>query len=59
LLWVDGSKVEAGPEVTLDLKAGVHTLTLAVQLDGQGAGLRCTLDDVPGSPARAQWIVGK
>jgi putative heme-binding domain-containing protein len=58
-LWVDGSKVEMNPEVTLDLKTGVHTITLAVPLEGRSAGLRCTLEDVPDSPARAQWVVGK
>ena len=58
-LWVDGSKVVAGPEVMLDLKSGIHALTLAVPLDSRTAGLRCTLEDVPGSPARARWVVGK
>ncbi len=58
-LWVDGSKVEAGPRPTLVLATGTHALTLSVPLDSRREGLRLTLEDVPGSPARAQWVVGK
>jgi hypothetical protein len=58
-LWVDGTAVEPQKEMTLDLATGVHTLTFAVHLADRKEGLRCTLDDVPGSPARAQAVVGK
>jgi putative heme-binding domain-containing protein len=59
-LWVDANSVEPRETLDLDLAAGVHTLTFAVKLSDRAApGLRCTLDDVPGSPARAQVVVGK
>lgn len=58
-LWVDGTPVEPKAEALLDFKAGVHTLTVAVDLDQRREGLLYTLEEVPGSPARAQWIVGK
>ena len=38
--------------------AVVNDLFFAVKLSERTAGLRCALDDVPGSPARAQVVVG-
>jgi putative heme-binding domain-containing protein len=60
-VWVDGIAVEPGETLALnlDLAAGVHTMTLAINLGQRKDNLRITLEDVPGSPARAQVIVGK
>lgn len=58
-VWVDGTAVEPKDVLDLDLTAGLHDLTFAVRLAARTVGLRCTLDDVPGSPARAQPVVGK
>jgi putative heme-binding domain-containing protein len=58
-LWVDGSKVEPQTEVVLDLPVGIHTVTLGVDLTHRRDGILCTLEDEPGSPARARIVVGK
>jgi putative heme-binding domain-containing protein len=58
-LWVDGTRTELSPETRLDLRPGLHTLTLAVDRDRRREGLRVTLEDVAGSPARAQAVLGK
>jgi len=58
-VWVDGRTVEPAAEIPLDLEAGTHTLTFAVDPAKLKDGLRCELRDVPGSPARAQVVVGK
>jgi hypothetical protein len=57
--WLDGTRVEIGRETIVDLKTGLHTVTIAVDRDQRRDGLRVTLDDVPGSPARAQVVLGK
>ncbi len=58
-VWVDGTSVEPRETIDLDLAAGLHTLTLAVNLGARTVGLRCALDDLPDSPARARVIGGK
>ncbi len=58
-VWVDGREVEPAGEIPLNLAAGTHTLTFAVDPARLKDGLRCELRDVPGSPARAQVVVGK
>jgi putative heme-binding domain-containing protein len=58
-LWVDDAPVEVSEQTVLDLTAGVHTLTFALDLDKRREGLRCELDDVPGSSARVAIISGK
>ncbi len=61
--WIDGRPVEPAHDSTtvllLDLTAGLHTLGVAVDLAHRREGIRCILDDVPGSPARAQVVLGK
>ena len=47
------------PRTILDLPPGVHTLTFALDVDRRKDGLRCELDDVPGSPARVRVVGGK
>jgi putative heme-binding domain-containing protein len=58
-LWADTSRIEAKPEILLDLRAGVHTITLALDLGRRHDAIRCQLADVAGSPARAQIVGGK
>ena len=57
--WVDGVPTEVRDEMRLDLKPGLHTVNLAVDLAKRRDGLRCTLEDVPGSPARGRVLGGK
>ena len=58
-LWVDGARVLAQEEMVLTLAPGVHTLTLAVDRTKRREGLRVNLEEVAGSPARAQVVLGK
>ncbi len=55
--WIDGRRVEPAPDssdsLILDLTPGLHTLGVAVDLARRRDGIRCLLDDVPGSAARA------
>jgi putative heme-binding domain-containing protein len=57
--WLDGGEVEGKDEMILDVPAGLHTLTFAVDLAARREGLRCELEDVAGSPARVRIIGGK
>ncbi|MHB1560998.1 MAG: HEAT repeat domain-containing protein, partial [Isosphaeraceae bacterium] len=57
--YLDGRRVEPKAKaLTLDLSPGRHTLAVAI-----GAvrtdGVRCVLEDIPGSPARASVVLGK
>ncbi len=58
-LWMDGTAIEPRESIDIDLSSGVHTLTVVVKLGDRTEGLRCAIEDVPGSPARAQAVVGK
>ena len=58
-IWLDGTTVDPKTALDLDLSAGVHTLSFAVNLEAREEGLSCTLDDVPGSSAKAQPVIGK
>jgi len=58
-LWIDGARHEPKGELSVDLAAGIHTITLAVDLERRRDPLRLVLEDEPGSPARAQVVVGK
>jgi putative heme-binding domain-containing protein len=57
--WLDGEPVDAKAEMVLDLGAGPHTLTFALDRAVRTGPLRCELDDVPGSPARVRVVGGK
>jgi putative heme-binding domain-containing protein len=57
--WLNGAPIEAKGEMVLDLPAGLHTLTFAVDRSRRREGLRGELDDVPGSPARVRVLGGK
>jgi putative heme-binding domain-containing protein len=57
--WLDKVPVEVGKEMVLDLTAGVHTLTFAVELGKRPEGLRCELGEAAGSRARVRIVGGK
>jgi putative heme-binding domain-containing protein len=61
-LWVAGKEIslekgKAGSGL-LSLPVGVHPVLFKVELDKRRGGIRCGVDDVPGSRARAQFVVG-
>jgi len=58
-LWLDRDPVEPSEEITLAVAAGVHALTFAVNRTQRNEGLRCELDDLPGSAARVRVVGGK
>jgi putative heme-binding domain-containing protein len=58
-LWVDQVPAEVKDEMVVDLPAGVHTLTFAIDLGKRRQGLRCELVDVSGSKARVRVVGGK
>jgi putative heme-binding domain-containing protein len=58
-LWAGTSRIEAKPDILLDLRAGIHTITVAVDLGRRHEAIRCQLADVAGSPVRAQIVGGK
>ena len=62
-IWIDGRRVQPVSDsprsVILDLTRGLHTIAVAVDLAHRRDGIRCVLEDIPGSPARAQAVLGK
>jgi putative heme-binding domain-containing protein len=57
-LWLDGKALEAKDVVGLGLTAGLHTLTVAVDLaEGKGS-LHCELEDAPAA-AGVWFVAGK
>ncbi len=58
-LWVDGRPVGLNAETMLELSQGKHVLTFSHDASRPASGLRCELVDVPDSPARAAWVLGK
>ena len=58
-IWVDGKSVEPAERLSLDLGTGLHVVTFALNLSRRREGIRCELEDVAGSAARAQWVGGK
>jgi putative heme-binding domain-containing protein len=58
-LWLGKTPVAVQDTTTLDVPAGLQTLTLAVDLTERKEPLRCELDDAPGSPARVRVVGGK
>jgi putative heme-binding domain-containing protein len=57
--WLDGAPVDVKDVMELDLKTGVQTLTIVIDLAARREMLRCELEDAPGSPARARVMAGK
>ena len=62
--YLDGRRVEPTREkkdaaaLVLELSPGVHPLAVAVS-DSRRDGIRCILEDVPGSPVRVEVVLGK
>ena len=50
---------DAPRSLIVDLARGAHTMIVVVDLTRRHEGVRCVLEDVPGSPARAQAVLGK
>jgi putative heme-binding domain-containing protein len=57
--WLNREPVDARDSLELDLKQGLHTITLAIDLQRRKDPLRIELDDVPGSSARVRILGGK
>ena len=62
-VWVDGQRMReqsaAMPSLIADLPRGTHTITVALNRSERKSGIRCVLEEVAGSTARAQFVVGK
>lgn len=58
-LWVDGVPVTLARETVLDLPTGLRTLTFAAELTARAEPLRVAVEDLPGSPAKAQPVLGR
>ena len=58
-IWIDGKPTPPARELTVDLAAGAHWITLAVNRVQRKEPLRLELADVPGSPAQVQIVGGK
>jgi putative heme-binding domain-containing protein len=58
-MWAGSTPVEVKDETVIELKAGLQTLTFAVDLNKRKEGLRIELEDVAGSPARVNIVNGK
>ena len=61
-LWVGGKEIslEAGKSRSglLQLPVGVHSVLFRVDLGKRSEGIRCVVDELPGSRGRAQFVVG-
>ena len=61
-LWVGGKEIrlEAGKSHSglLQLPVGVHPVLFRVDLGKRSEGIRCVVDELPGSRGRAQFVVG-
>lgn len=57
--WLDNGQLEMKNEMTVDVKQGVHTLTIVIINRKHTDGLRVELGEVSGSGARAQFVAGK
>jgi putative heme-binding domain-containing protein len=58
-LWVDNESIQAGDQVLLNLRPGLHTLNFRVDLGQRKDDLRCEMEDVPSSSARVRIVSGK
>ncbi len=57
-IWLDSAPTSAASRLTLDLPAGVHSITFLLGTKS-GDDLRAELADVPGSAAQVQIVGGK
>jgi putative heme-binding domain-containing protein len=58
-LWVDRRPVEVKEQMEIELTAGTHVLTFAVDPGARREGLRCELEDRPGATKGVRWVSGK
>ncbi|MBA4064663.1 MAG: sorbosone dehydrogenase [Isosphaera sp.] len=58
-VYVGATPVEPKPDTTVELKAGVQTVTLLIDRSRRAEDLRVELDDAAGSPARVALVGGK
>jgi putative heme-binding domain-containing protein len=58
-LGVGAKMIPLKPETILDLPRGMHNLTFLIDLRKRREGLKVELDEVPGSPGRAQVLAGR
>jgi putative heme-binding domain-containing protein len=56
-IWIDGEPVDA--QSNLDVKPGLRTITIVVDLDQRKEGIRCEMEDLPSSSARVRIVAGK
>ena len=56
---VDGSSIPVRPEILADLASGRHAVTLLFDPKSRPQAVRCAIEDAPGSPARAQPVLGR
>jgi hypothetical protein len=56
--WLDGTALGVQPELPVDLSRGLHTLTLAIDLERRRDGVRLELGDAAGSAAQARFVSG-
>jgi putative heme-binding domain-containing protein len=57
-VWLDGRAIELVEVLSIELSAGVHTLTFSLRNEPQ-ARVRAELSEVPDSAAQAQFVGGK
>jgi putative heme-binding domain-containing protein len=58
-LFLNQNLRHAGPSLGWEMPAGVHTITLVIDRSRRREGVRIQLEEVPGSSARVNWVVGK
>jgi len=58
-IWLNGEPVDAQNQFNLDMKPGLHTVTIGVDLERRKEGIRCELEDLPSSSARVRIVAGK
>jgi putative heme-binding domain-containing protein len=59
-LWIDGKRVDAKEDTTVDLAAGVHAFIFRIDFAVRGKeGLKVEVQDVPGSGGHGQVVVGR
>jgi hypothetical protein len=58
--WVDGQRADVEALAALDLAAGTHLITLAIDPSGRTTPeIACEVVELPGSPARAAPLTGR
>jgi hypothetical protein len=58
-IWIDEHRIDAKPDMELDLAPGIHTFTFKVDVGERGQGLRVELREVPGTGAHARPVGGR